>query len=652
MYTFNDIEKIYDSVNIKVEHKAEDIPQQIKDAVDQLVKGTDVDRVTILKLIDQYTVQYLYTKKEKYKDILKLLNVIFITRNTHFEYTNDHAKLKDAISLLIPYINHYDHFMNENDFEYIHHIDAIKHFQKMGFKINVKEGEVQCKETTKIISKLIESKIQQLGIGFLVNLIIRINKIDNLFYIFPDSSEKTLLTPFGYLFNLGVKYTSTSKISDHVKSSNIFNEIIDISQNFAALYRLQNYGQKHQFQLQFSTPSKLTELITRQVCRDQTFKIEQYDPKSIFNFIEFINTKYADNTLKIIKSIFEELVDLNNIEYTIVVNDIIIKTKNIFHEADVEAVVETLTNEYPNKNLSTFFDYSNKNYHQKPFFKNEDKAVYLNNNFCCVGFYHATLKRLEEIGVNSINVGRLLEEFVESALQNNNINIITGEKKYNLDLSHRQQLGISSEMLESDGIIYNENEIFFMEIKKRNLNDSSLGWNIYSILEDLSVSLIHSQTQANRHLRFLTKFGKIDFIDGNSIEHKGRQISKISISSLEYGGLHALQYTQQILHAFSNAQIAMIQGQEKSINLINTKLAEFNLEINRSISDGIMQNNIIQEYMNCYFLNIFQLLYLVNLAKQSNSDLIDEIKTLRNIRLDQSDFYYANQRMRRIKNTP
>lgn len=652
MHTFKDIEKLYDSLNVKVVRQVDDLPDEVKNEIDLLIKGTDFGRGEVLSLIDKFTTQYLYTENKKYKYIKCLLDIIFINRNTHSTFCADVEKLKNAMKLVIPYIHNYDYLLNENDLEYQHHIQSIKYFKRRGYQINVKEGVVKCDQATTYISQLLEAKIQKLGIGFIVNLVKRINKIDDTFYLFLDSSNEALLTPFGYLFNLGVKYTNDGTTSDHEESLRIFTEILTIADHLAVLHRLQNYGLKHQLQLSFSSPSKLTELITRQVCRDQSYKIEQYDPKAIFSFIEFINTKYNDDKIKIIKSIFEELVSLNDIDYKIDVKNTITKTIADFSTEDIDNALTRLTNEKPNTNFSAFFDYSQKNYHLKPFFKNEGKSIYLNNTFCCVGFYHAIIERLEEIGIDSTKLGLILEEFVDFTLKNNNVNILIGEKKYVVNEDQREEMKIPSHGLESDGVFYNDEQIFFMEIKKRNLNQNSIGGNIYNILEDLSVSLIHSQTQANRHLRYLTKYGKIEFRDGNLIEHKNRAISKLSISSLEYGGLHSHQYSQQILHAFSNAQITPIINFERSIELINEKLKDFNHEIFRSVEDGIMSGNGLQEYMNCFFLNIFQLLYLVKTSKENDSDLINEINALKHIRLDQSDFYLANKQMRRIKDTP
>lgn len=652
MYTFKDIEKIYDRINVRVEKKLEDLPSSVKNEIDILIGGSDFGRGEVLNLIDRFTIQYLYTKKEKYKYIKFLLEIIFINRNTHATFCADADKLKSAMNLVIPYIHKYDYLLNKNDLEYQHHIQSIKYFKSQGYQINVKEGVVKCKQATIYISQLLEAKIQRLGIGFIVNLVKRINKIDDTFYQFLDSSDDMLLPPFGYLFNIGVKYTNNGTITEQNESLKIFKEILTTASQLTVLHRLQNYGLKHQFQLQFSSASKLTELISRQVCRDQSYKIEQYDPKAIFSFIDFISRKYDDNKIKIIKSIFEELVSIDEIDYTIDVKNTIGITNANFSAEDIEDTLTRLTNENPNTNFSTFFDFSQKNYHLKPFFKNENRTIYLNNTFCCVGFYHATVARLEEIGINSTTLGYILEEFVDSILQNSNVNILLGNKKYDVSEDQRNDLDIPSHILESDGVLYNEKQIFFIEIKKRNLNQNSLGGNIYNILEDLSVSLIHSQTQANRHLRYLKKYGKIDFKGGNSIEHLNREISKLSISSLEYGGLHALQYSQQILHAFSNAQITPIEGFERSIELINEKLKHYNHEIFRSIEDGVMKNNNIQEYMNCFFLNIFQLLHLVKITKDNNSDLIDEINALKHVRLDQSDFYLANRKMKKIRDTP
>lgn len=647
MTIFKDIEEVYDSINSKkIEYKLENIPTDISLKIDEIITGTDSGRGELFEIMDKFTIQYLYTKKLKYKYIKCLLSLIYTYRNSHKEFSLNLIKLKEAMELAIPYIKNYEHLLDESDCEYNHHISSIKHFKRQGYQINVRDGEVKCDNAIVYICKRIDSNIEKLGISFTLSLIRNINKLDKTFYKFSDSSN-TPLVPWGFLLNIGLKHTNPNTIKNTDEAFKTFNSIMETAKNYVSLYRLQNYGLKNQYELSFSDPNKLIELITKQVYRDQTFKIEQYNPKSIYSFVSFINKKYDDKILKIITSIFNDLIDKDITNSPINVIEEIKKTKADFSLDDINETINRLTNRNTNTGFFTLKDFSNKNYNYKPFFEMESKSVYINNTFFSVGFYHSIISRLKEIGIDS-ELGYVLEDFLDSSLQKNNINIILGPKEYDVDLTQREELNIVSHSLESDGIIFNDDEIFFLEQKKRAFNPESIGGDIFSILLDLSISLVHSQTQANRHLRYITKYGKIDFKNGFSLEQNTRRLSKLSISSLDYGGLHSLQYVNQILMSFAQIRLGGNNENERKIRSINKKLDEFNHEIVQSINDGIMQLSP-QGFMNCFFLNIFQLLHLVEMSKENGSDLISEINLVRNIRLDQSDFYVIDQYIRNLK---
>lgn len=646
MIGFKEIENLYDEINRNHEVINEKISLELNEQLDQLINGNGFKRQNIFDLIEKFRIQYVYTQRIKYKNISCILSYLYFYRNAKDEYNLDLKNIKTAMTLILPYIQEYYHLSNENNDEYIHFIKSIKSFKKKGYQINMKNGEIKCDQAIKYIAQKLESKIQSLGINFITNLFKIIPKINEIFYQFPDSS-KSLITPWGYLCNLGVKHTEKSKINNKDKEIVIFNNILNMSKEFVSLYKIQNFGLKEQIELSYTDGIGLVDLIQKQIYRDQTFKIEQYNPSSIYSFISFINDKYKDKTIEAIHMFFKEI-NKKKLDIFIDINEVCEALKSKYDTTTLKEVVERLTSKSPNYKFLTLNDYSKKDYSLKPFLYHNSNPIYINHNFFCVGFYHSVMKRLNEIGFNDSKLGYILEEFVDFSLSNQNVNLILGEKKYNITPEQREELNISSLELESDGIFYDEDNIFFMELKKRPLNQNSIGGDVYSTLADLSISLIHSQTQANKHLRYLKKYNRIDFTSGSKIELNERHISKLSVCSLDYGGLHSLQYVQQILLLFTTILLNNNPQFESSITLINKKLENYTKEIMQSVSDGIMENNP-QGYMNCFFVNIFQLLELVEISKNNNTNLIKEINSVRQLRLNQSDFYMIDNFMREIK---
>ena len=202
-------------------------------------------------------------------------------------------------------------------------------------------------------------------------------------------------------------------------------------------------------------------------------------------------------------------------------------------------IYNLLVNENPNIKFNNIDNLEFIDYKLKPFIKNKFGSLsFINHNFFFVGFYYVVLELLYQNGIDSKKQGFLIEFFAEEQLKSSANSFITGEKVYKLNKNQRNILGIKSEQLESDMIIYNDEKIGFFEFKLRTLVKESKAGNPYYILNDLSESLLKSQTQLNKHKRYLQEFSSINFNSGQKLKFKSQEIYKISVSSLDYQGLH------------------------------------------------------------------------------------------------------------------
>ena len=75
-----------------------------------------------------------------------------------------------------------------------------------------------------------------------------------------------------------------------------------LSKHYISLFELQNY-EFSQIEYMYADLNKIIELIEKQVLCDQLLKIEQYDTKINFSFIEFIKNKFNDEKINIIYNI-------------------------------------------------------------------------------------------------------------------------------------------------------------------------------------------------------------------------------------------------------------------------------------------------------------------------------------------------------------
>ncbi len=198
-------------------------------------------------------------------------------------------------------------------------------------------------------------------------------------------------------------------------------------------------------------------------------------------------------------------------------------------------------------------------------------------------------------------------------------------------------------------IIYNKENICFFELKLRTLINKSKGGNCFHILNDLSESLLKSQTQLNKHKRYISKFNEINFRSNEKIKLDNRNIYKISVSSLDYQGLHNPLIFQILLRNIPGHIIDKTKDNNLNnlVDNINQKFKDFSDEI----SSEETKNEIISPtgLSNTFFLNVFQLLFLIDKSKEKRTDLIDELILTRNIRLDQFDFYYGYSYINMLK---
>ena len=189
-------------------------------------------------------------------------------------------------------------------------------------------------------------------------------------------------------------------------------------------------------------------------------------------------------------------------------------------------------------------------------------------------------------------------------------------------------------------IIYNDEKIGFFEFKLRTLVKESKAGNPYYILNDLSESLLKSQTQLNKHKRYLQEFSSINFNSGQKLKLKSQEIYKISVSSLDYQGLHNPTIFHTFLQQIPNYTLAHNEDLKiaKLVKNINENFSIYTKEIMfEKTKFEILEPNGM---MNNFYINVFHLLFLINQSKINNKNLLDELTSTKNIRLNQFDFYY------------
>jgi hypothetical protein len=614
--------------------------QEIGELIDAKLHGNDIKRQNILTLAKKFQAQYTFTKNIQYLEIYKNIQFIFLYRNAQQTFFDCKKEFKELYTLSLYAITS-DHnlYLDPPPSEEINSIiNSIIFFRKKNINLKLHNGEINLENFSYLIERKIDGLLDKLGHWSIEFLLLSLKKhTKSIFYCFPDSSNKILL-PIGYIFNKAIKHIKPSKLN-HQQSIKNYQTLLLYSSHYICLHKLQNYNNS-QFQYIYSDINSMIKLINKQVISDQIFKIEQYDPESIFYFIKFIQEKYEDVRFSIIKDIAQHLLEQpKNIPY--LANDLFSSLEKRLDKDIYLDIYNLLVNENPNIKFNNIDDLEFIDYKLKPFIKNKFGSLsFINHNFFFVGFYHVLLELLYQNGIDSKKQGFLIEFFAEEQLKSSTTSFITGEKVYKLNKNQRNILGIKSEQLESDMIIYNDEKIGFFEFKLRTLVKESKAGNSYYILNDLSESLLKSQTQLNKHKRYLQEFNSINFNSGQKLQFKSQEIYKISVSSLDYQGLHNPTIFHTFLQQIPNYTLAPNEDLKiaKLVKNINENFSVYTKEImSEKTKFEILEPNGM---MNNFYINVFHLLFLINQSKINNRNLLDELASTKNIRLNQFDFYY------------
>lgn len=144
-------------------------------------------------------------------------------------------------------------------------------------------------------------------------------------------------------------------------------------------------------------------------------------------------------------------------------------------------------------------------------------------------FYNRMISLYTKAAKSTISaMGISFEHHVEDRLRQKGIPYLRG--KY----------GKSESKLEGDVdlAIETEDTVALFELKKKNLTRATFGGSDLQLAIDLSQGFIHGFNQLARQELKLRTTGRLQLLDGSTIEWNERRILKIVLSVFDYGGLH------------------------------------------------------------------------------------------------------------------
>ena len=97
--------------------------------------------------------------------------------------------------------------------------------------------------------------------------------------------------------------------------------------------------------------------------------------------------------------------------------------------------------------------------------------------------------------------------------------------------------GAETDAGECDLVFEDDDNILLIECKAKPLTRATMGGARFAAVLDYAGSVVASQVQALQHERLLRAHGEIRFDDGKCLRHKGREITRLSVTLLDHGSL-------------------------------------------------------------------------------------------------------------------
>lgn len=213
---------------------------------------------------------------------------------------------------------------------------------------------------------------------------------------------------------------------------------------------------------------------------------------------------------------------------------------------------------------------------------------------------------------------------------------------------NRKYARSKGETLELDMVVETDERIFLIECTKKPLTSPARAGSILAALEDLESSFLKLSQQLSIHEAAIREKGRIDFLDGSSLELKDRQIEKIGISLFDHGSLQSRNFTIALLRRLAGAEVRSNEVEAQEVmDKINARLRKINSSLSAiAVARPDLGDHTAQYFaQSMWWLSIDQLNYLM---QKADGDLWAGLKSIRHLADLSGDFVFELKRGREL----
>ena len=425
--------------------------------------------------------------------------------------------------------------------------------------------------------------------------------------------------PYGYLFNLALRFPVPVPIPQDDQKIKDIGELA--THLVAGIYNVQSYSV---WEYHFKTGDTIVQFCRDIILWDSIFTIPQSRP--------FTAVETAKSLLSFIDdSIFQSAFGFSQSELWTVVAEFIKPYTPSFEPLIIYlSTVKKFFVNIPEKNLLAILnflahpgeinsgfrlpaEYTQIDFGLRPLIRvGPTKFLMINRSWCAPNYFEAVASQVRPlIPEFDSTIGTQLERYLVLTFQAHGIQVLGGG--YNIGKEHG----------ECDMLIETDKAIILIEFKKKPLTRLARSGMDVNIFLDLSDSLLAAQLQTGRTEIALREQGSITLTNSSgstTIQWNNRQIERIALTQLEYGGFQDRTITHEFLRVMLNSGFDVTSEDESVIRKFKQfekkqdKWREQYLKLKDLNPD--FENN---PYFNCWFMSLPQLLEVLVLATENNS---------------------------------
>lgn len=294
-----------------------------------------------------------------------------------------------------------------------------------------------------------------------------------------------------------------------------------------------------------------------------------------------------------------------------------------------------------NRDFHTPLQSSAAIFDQKPLvWQPGQKLLMVSPALCALGFFEAlaSAARLIDAARADNLIGLAIEPFLANTFSARGVApaIVSGKYK------------VGSTTYDCDLAIQSKDAVMLFEIKKKSLTRAAIGGSVLEGLIDLSKSMIKAQTQLGYQEIQLLKEGKIAFVNGATLELRGRRIERIAVTLLDWGSIQYRTIVDNIYKVLVSATwgaTGASDKQNKSVAEGNALLALLQTQARELTA---LKGSERQPFFDWHFLGIPQILFLLD-GVGSADEFYANLKTAKHAVTGSLDFYETLAYMQQIK---